>query len=92
VRDLAARLGVDAGEIEIQSQTDVTWRDGSLGCPQPGMRYPQVLVDGYRIVLRHGTDEYPYHGRAGHPPFLCRRATAPVKEPPRRNLSPKIEL
>lgn len=57
-------------------QEEVTWRDGSLGCPQPGMRYKQVLVNGYRIVLRHGGSEYPYHGAGARPPFLCERPAA----------------
>ena len=29
----------------------VTWSDGSLGCPQPGEYYTQVLVPGYWIVF-----------------------------------------
>ena len=29
----------------------VTWSDGSLGCPEPGISYTQALVDGYWVEL-----------------------------------------
>ena len=78
VVDLAERLGVALGEIEIVSAEEVTWRDGSLGCPQPGMRYTQALVNGSRIVLRHGDREYHYHSGRGRPPFLCEQPAEPL--------------
>src|SRR5262245_20683020 len=58
--DLAGRLGVDVGQIEVVEARAVTWPDGSLGCPQPGMAYPQVLVDGLLIRLRAQGRLYAY--------------------------------
>src|SRR5690349_12842844 len=49
--DLVKRLGVDAAAIKVISSAEVTWPDGSLGCPEPGMRYAQMLVNGNRTVL-----------------------------------------
>jgi hypothetical protein len=83
VADLAARLDVDPTEIEIVSVDEVTWPDGSLGCPHPGMSYTQALVDGQLIVLAVDDTEYEYHsGRAGEP-FYCPadQATPPVPDP-----------
>jgi hypothetical protein len=71
IADLAHRLGVDADAIVVISQEEVTWRDGSMGCPQPGMRYTQALINGYRIVLAHAGREYHYHGGRTRGPFLC---------------------
>ena len=68
--DLTERLGDDV-LIQVVVAHEVTWPDGSLGCPQPDMAYTQVLVDGYRIELSDGTDTYHYHGELGEPPFLC---------------------
>jgi len=34
----------------------VTWPDTSLGCPKPGMMYPQVLVEGVLVQLRAATN------------------------------------
>lgn len=70
-RNLAERLGLDAAKIEIVTYEQVVWRDGSLGCPQPGMMYTQALVDGYLIRLRAGDEYYNYHGARGRDPFLC---------------------
>jgi hypothetical protein len=68
--DLAARLDVEESSIEVVSTQAVTWRDGSLGCPQPGMVYTQALVEGSRVVLEHDDRFYDYHA-GGVEPFLC---------------------
>lgn len=68
--DLAGRLGVAEDEIEVASVERVEWRDGSLGCPQPGMMYPQVITPGYRIVLSAGGQEYDYRASLKGV-FLC---------------------
>jgi hypothetical protein len=70
IADLRARLG-NAAEIEFVSQEEVTWRDGSLGCPQPGWSYTQALVNGTRIVLRHDGILYEYHSGGQRRPFYC---------------------
>lgn len=71
IDDLAERAGADPGEIEVVTVQDVTWRDGSIGCPEPDAMYTQALVDGYRIELEAGGDTYHYHGADGEPPFHC---------------------
>ncbi|GAB2650607.1 hypothetical protein [Kribbella swartbergensis] len=69
--DLAKRLGVDAAQVTVISSTEVTWPDGSLGCPEPGMNYTQALVPGSRIILEAGGKQYHYHSGGTRPPFLC---------------------
>lgn len=71
IADLASHLGVDNDEIEVITHENVTWRDGSIGCPEPGEMYTQALVDGYRILLRVEGREYAYHGAEGRAPFRC---------------------
>lgn len=71
IADLAAHANVGEDEIEVVAHDEVTWRNGALGCPQPGMAYTQALVEGYRIVLRAKGQEYAYHGADGRPPFRC---------------------
>ncbi len=70
-QDLAQRLGIDVAAIEVASVEAVTWPDGALGCPRPGMAYIQVLIDGLLILLRVGDQLYPYHSGNNQPPFLC---------------------
>lgn len=79
VADLADRLGVDVSVIKLISFEEVTWRDGSLGCPQPGMMYTQALVNGSLIVFRVDGSSYEYHSRAGGDPFFCATPTPPVE-------------
>jgi hypothetical protein len=68
--DLAATLGVTEDEISVTGAAAVTWNDGSMGCPQPGMSYTQALVDGARVTLTHGDTTYAYH-QGGGELFLC---------------------
>ncbi len=58
--DASERAGVDEDEIELMRGEAVTWTDGSLGCPEPGMMYTQALVDGYHVVLDAGGQELDY--------------------------------
>ena len=69
--DLARRLKVPEDQIEVLEVEEVTWPDGSLGCPQPDQMYTQALVEGHRIVLGHGERVFLYHSGGDAPPFLC---------------------
>jgi hypothetical protein len=69
--DLAKRLSVDAAQVTVVSSHEVTWSDGSLGCPEPGMNYTQALVPGFRVILEAAGKQYHYHSGGTRPPFLC---------------------
>jgi hypothetical protein len=71
IDDLAARLGIDAAEITTLSAVLVVWPNGAMGCPQPGMQYTQVPVDGSVIELGAGGRVYRYHTGGSRTPFLC---------------------
>lgn len=79
IADIARRFAMKPRVVEVER---VTWRDGSLGCPQAGVAYTQALVPGWRIVLAAGSRSFEYHasegGRAVHcPPG---RATPPLPD------------
>jgi len=78
VADLAARLNAPISEIEVVSSEAVMWSDGSLGCPQPGMAYIQILIEGYRIQLKQAGRIYEYHGSNDHAPGLCENPQPPA--------------
>ena len=69
--DLAERLDVSIDDIGLVEFALVTWGDPSLGCPQPGMKYKQVPVDGYLIRLAYEGQVFNYHGGGSRDPFLC---------------------
>ncbi|WNB84684.1 hypothetical protein [Cellulomonas sp. ATA003] len=71
VLDLAAHLGVPAEEVSVVRVEEVTWPDGSLGCPEPGVLYTQAIIDGTLIVLGAGGSNFRYHASEHHAPFLC---------------------
>ena len=73
VTDLASRLKIDASNIDTVSAQSISWPDGSLGCPQPGMLYTQVMVDGALIQLSVDGTSYSYHSGASGAPFLCQK-------------------
>jgi hypothetical protein len=70
--DLARRLGIETDQIEVVEVQSVVWPDGGLGCPQPGMAYTQVQVDGLLIRLQAGGQVYDYHSGGVRSPFLCK--------------------
>ena len=73
--EAAERAGVEADEVAIITAEAVTWSDGSLGCPEPGMMYTQALVEGSRITLRAGDRTYEYHAGGQRAPFYCENPT-----------------
>lgn len=78
VRDLARRLDVDPSQISVVSAEEVTWRDASMGCPRPGMMYPQVLTNGSRVVLEAEGRRYEYHAGGQRSAFLCENPEPPA--------------
>lgn len=43
--------GTDPSGATIVQAEAVEWSDGALGCPEPGMLYPQVITPGYQVVV-----------------------------------------
>ncbi|MDP2768025.1 MAG: hypothetical protein Q8O41_11375 [Candidatus Methanoperedens sp.] len=60
-KDLAGRLNIPVEEILLVKQEKVDWSDTSLGFPEDGMMYAQVITPGFRIILKAGDKLYEYH-------------------------------
>ena len=80
--DLARRRAVAPDTIRIVEVRDVVWPDGGLGCPQPGMAYKQVQVDGLLIRLESGGQLFEYHAGGRRAPFLCEQPAGGDKATP----------
>lgn len=63
---LANLLGIPSEEIEVRKVEEVEWPDTSLGCPEPGKAYAQVIVPGWRVVMRVDDEVYEYHSGGEH--------------------------
>ena len=58
---LASHLQVDESEIEVASIEERSFPDTSLGVPEPGEMYAQVVTPGYEIILEVDGRAYTYH-------------------------------
>ena len=91
VTDLAERLGLPESEIEVTAAYLVSWPDASLGCPEPGMQYAQVVTDGAVIELTANDTVYSYHmGGSRYRPFLCETPAGSI--PPRGQTDTTLDL
>lgn len=61
VADLAQRRQVAVEEVTVAGHAEVTWSDGSIGCPQKGMQYTMALVPGEQLILQVGDTYASYH-------------------------------
>ncbi len=61
--DVVERFGLNLEAIVIKALEAVEWGDTSLGNPEPGMMYAQVIVPGFKLVLesRVSGSTYTYH-------------------------------
>lgn len=71
ITDLAERLDIPEGDVEVTDVRDVQWPDGALGCPEEGKVYTQAVVDGTQVLLGANDRIYDYHAGSDGEPFLC---------------------
>jgi hypothetical protein len=69
--DLARKLDLSISEMSVISVEAVDWPDTSLGCPQPGLMYAQVITPGFLIVLEAKGQSYEYHTGRTEQVVLC---------------------
>ena len=61
IEDAASRQSVGVAAVTVLSGQAVDWSDGSLGCPEPGKSYTQVLTPGYLVIVDAGGVTLEYH-------------------------------
>lgn len=86
--DLSQRLSVTVDDIELVSLLEVTWRDGSIGCPEAGVAYTQALVPGQQMILRVNGVEYYYHSAKNSVFTYCSDPQPPLDTVPINPLEP----
>jgi hypothetical protein len=77
VADAARRFQVDENSVVLASAEQVTWADGSLGCPQPGYSYTQALVPGFRVTASTAAGQMRYHTDSSGNVVTCGLAMRP---------------
>lgn len=96
VADVAKHLNVSTNSVVLARAEQVTWSDGALGCPQPGMSYSQALVPGYRVVARTAERELVYHTDARTHAVRCEerlplRGQRPADGAPGNDAQPRTQ-
>ncbi|MFQ5854746.1 MAG: hypothetical protein ACE5LU_03765 [Anaerolineae bacterium] len=79
-RDLASRANVEVEAVQVVEFEAVEWSDSSLGCPEPGKMYLQVITPGYRVVLQAAGQTYEYHTSRGNRAVLCQKGSSSQKQ------------
>jgi hypothetical protein len=82
ISHLSNRLGIPEDSIEVARAEAVVWSNASLGCPQPGMAYADILTPGYLILLEANNVDYEYHASKGTEIIYCENPTPPVQGTP----------
>lgn len=80
--DAAKRTERDVSTLKVLSAEAVTWLDGGLGCPEPGVMYTMALVPGYRIRIQAGAEVLDYHATRRGYWVLCPPGRAGSPAPP----------
>jgi len=82
---LAADLKIGKDEILVDTIRAVDWPDSSIGCPQPGRAYLQVITPGHKITVRARGQIYVIHEAKNHA-FVCHKTKA------LGGITPQLEL
>ncbi len=81
IDDAMARSNAGRTEMVVRRAAAVTWGDPSLGCPEPGMAYPQVVVGGFWVELEHAGRIYDYRATTRGDFKLCEQPTRTPGQP-----------
>jgi hypothetical protein len=82
VSTAAGQAGVETDAVRVVIAEHVTWSDGSIGCPEPGMMYTQALVPGYRVVLDAGGRQLNFHATESGDFRYCENPRPPLERSP----------
>ena len=91
--DLSARVGttVTRDQLDNWSWDQEMFNDASLGCPQPGLMYAQVITRGYSFTLTYAGIIYDYRANEAGDAFLCSTtSTDATAVPPTPTLVPRF--
>ncbi len=78
--DASDRTGVAVDDLVVIRSEFVDWPDGSLGCPEDGLLYPQVITPGYWVQVDADGTILDY--RAGQRTGSFRLCETPTKTVP----------
>lgn len=101
--DLMERENLNPTQVEVVEVEAVEWNDSSLGCPEEGKMYAQVITPGYRIVFETPEGRKVYHTDGGDQVVFCESgepqsilrdfpSDGPIVEAARTDLAQRLDL
>ena len=69
------RSGANLQDLVVIEETAVRFPDSSLGCPQPGMSYMQVITPGHKVVVKYADQLFDVRV-AGQRAIICAEAVS----------------
>lgn len=85
------QLAIPIEQLAVQHAQAVDWPDSSLGCPQPGMMYMQVITPGFKVEITVGKEIYPVH-IAGTRAVVCVRGAGNSTAPKAQAAQATVDL
>ena len=67
----ADHLRVAPSQLHVDQVQAQQWPDSSLGCPQPGQLYSQIVTPGYLVLVSAGSTQLEYHTDTRSNVTLC---------------------
>jgi hypothetical protein len=82
--DLSTRAGrtLTLRDLSGWSWTQANYPDSSLGCPQPGLAYSQVITPGYRFIFEYNGATFDYRVSADNNTVIRCSGPETVPAPP----------
>lgn len=84
-------LALPTADVTVVSSEAQEFNDSSLGCPEPGMSYMQVLTPGYRVIIEADGRRFDIRVAGGHGK-ICHRQKSDKKSGNPSEMSPAAAL
>jgi hypothetical protein len=72
--EASTHLGVSRDQVHVDQVQAQQWPDSSLGCPQPGQLYSQIVTPGFLVMISAGGKQLEYHTDDRSRVMLCRES------------------
>lgn len=83
---LAKQTNLPLESFKLDSVITVRWPDSSLGCPQPGMMYAQIVTPGYRVIFAASSNGVRHFVHVGAGRAIVCDETASTRSQTEKNL------
>jgi hypothetical protein len=67
----ATHLGATPDQLQVTQVQSQQWPDASLGCPQAGQLYSQIVTPGFLVLIASGGRQLEYHTDTRGRAVLC---------------------